>query len=107
MKDLKAGRVRFIGDAVQRIEEDHLRLLRFFRFHAWYGRGAPDNVGLAACAAQATLLHKLSGERIQHEMLKLLAAPDPAQVIEMMAANGVLAEVVPNASDAKFLRALL
>ena len=107
VKDLKAGRVRFIGDAVQRIEEDHLRLLRFFRFHAWYGRGAPDNVGLAACAAQATLLHKLSGERIQHEMLKLLAAPDPAQVIEMMAANGVLAEVVPNASDAKFLRALL
>jgi poly(A) polymerase len=107
VKDLKAGRVRFVGDAAQRIEEDHLRLLRFFRFHAWYGRGAPDSVGLAASAARAILLHKLSGERIQHEMLKLLAAPDPAQVIEMMATNGVLAEVVPNASDAKFLRGLL
>ncbi len=107
VKDLKAGCVRFVGNAEQRIEEDHLRLLRFFRFHAWYGKGALDSVGLAASAAWATSLRKLSGERIQHEMLKLLAAPDPAQVIEMMAANGVLAEVVPDASDAKFLRGLL
>ena len=65
------------ADAAQRIEEDHLRLLRFFRFHAWYGKGAPDSVGLAASAAWATSLRKLSGERIQHEMLKLLAAPNP------------------------------
>jgi len=105
--DLLAGRVRFVGDAERRIEEDHLRLLRFFRFHAWYGKGAPDAVGLAASAAWATSLRKLSGERIQHEMLKLLAAPDPAPVIEMMAANGVLAEVVPDAGDTKFLRGLL
>ena len=107
VKDLNAGRVRFVGDAAQRIEEDHLRLLRFFRFHAWYGKGAPDGVGLAASAAWATSLRKLSGERIQHEMLKLLAAPDPAQVIDIMAASGVLAEVVPDAGDTKFLRGLL
>ena len=107
VQDLKAGRVRFVGDAAQRIEEDHLRLLRFFRFHAWYGKGAPDSVGLAASAAWATSLRKLSGERIQHEMLKLLAAPNPAAAIEIMAANGVLAEVAPDAGDTKFLRGLL
>ena len=107
VNDLKAGRVRFVGDAAQRIEEDHLRLLRFFRFHAWYGKGAPDSDGLAASAAWAPSLRKLSGERIQHEMLKLLAASDPVPVIKMMAANGVLAEVVPDAKDTRFLRGLI
>ena len=107
IKDLKAGRVRFVGDAGRRIEEDHLRLLRFFRFHAWYGTGAPDGEGLAACAASATSLRQLSGERIRGEMLKLLAAPDPAPVIEIMAENGVLAEVVAGAGGTESLRALL
>ncbi|MDP6474481.1 MAG: CCA tRNA nucleotidyltransferase [Alphaproteobacteria bacterium] len=105
--DLEAGRVRFVGDAGRRIEEDHLRLLRFFRFHAWYGTGAPDSGGLAAATAAAKLLHKLSGERIRNEMLKLLAAPDPAPVIEIMAENGVLAEVVAGAASTEILRALL
>ena len=106
IRDLEAGRVRFVGDAERRIEEDHLRLLRFFRFHAWYGKGAPDKDGLAACAAWAPSLAKLSGERIQREMLKLLAAPDPAAVIDIMAANGVLAELVPGVSDTATLRGL-
>ena len=107
IEDLAAGRVRFVGDAGRRIEEDHLRLLRFFRFHAWFGKGAPDSDGLAASAASATSLRKLSGERIRNEMLKLLAAPDPAPVIEIMAANGVLAEVVPGAGETNNLRGLL
>ncbi len=107
IEDLQAGRVRFVGDAERRIEEDHLRLLRFFRFHAWYGKGAPDSDGLAATAAWAKSLRKLSGERIRNEMLKLLAAPDPVPVIEIMADNGVLAEVAPGASDTDILRGLL
>lgn len=106
IEDLVAGRVRFVGDAEWRIEEDHLRLLRFFRFHAWFGKGAPDSEGLAASAAAAKSLGKLSGERIRNEMLKLLAAPDPAQVIDIMAASGVLAEVVPDAGDTAALRGL-
>ena len=106
IEDLEAGRVRFVGDAERRIEEDNLRLLRFFRFHAWFGEGAPDKNGLAACAAWAPSLAKLSGERIQREMVKLLAAPDPAAAIDIMAANGVLAEVVPGAGDTAALRGL-
>lgn len=107
IKDLKAGRVRFVGDAGQRIEEDHLRLLRFFRFHAWFGTGAPDSDGLAACAAWAKSLAKLSGERIRNEMLKLLGAPDPAAVVEIMAESGVLAELLPAANDTVILRSVL
>ena len=68
IRDLEAGRACFVGDAERRIEEDHLRLLRFFRFHAWYGKGAPDKDGLAACAAWAPSLATLSGARIQREM---------------------------------------
>jgi len=105
--DLEAGRVRFVGEAARRIEEDHLRLLRFFRFHAWYGTGAPDAEGLAAAKEWAKSLAKLSGERIRAEMLKLLAAPDPVPVIEAMAEAGVLAEAAPGARDAKILGALL
>ncbi len=105
--DLEAGRVRFVGDAARRIEEDHLRLLRFFRFHAWYGKGAPDAEGLAAAKEWATSLAKLSGERIRAEMLKLLAAPDPGPVVDAMAGAGVLAKAVPGAGDGKILRALV
>ena len=106
IEDLEAGCVRFVGDAEQRIAEDHLRLLRFFRFHAWYGRGAPDSTGLAAAAGGAKLLSKLSGERIRNEMFKLLAAPDPAAVIDIMAETGVLGEIVPGANDTQALRGL-
>ena len=71
--DLKAGRVRFVGDPATRIAEDHLRLLRFFRFFAWYGRGEPDAEALAACAAAASTLPTLSGERVRDEVMKLLS----------------------------------
>ena len=73
--DAKAGHVRFIGDPAARIAEDYLRILRFFRFHAHYGKSAPDAIALKACAHAAGHIESLSGERIQHELLKLLAAP--------------------------------
>ena len=96
-RDLEAGRVRFVGDAAARIAEDRLRLLRFFRFHAWYGAGAPDAAALAACAAAARTVRVLSGERVRGEMLKLLAAADPVPALAAMRDAGVLAEVLPEA----------
>ena len=76
--DLKAGRVRFIGDPAQRIDEDVLRILRFFRFHAWYGQEALDQEGFAACRALAHRLPALSGERVAGELFRLLDAADPS-----------------------------
>lgn len=93
--DLEAGRVRFVGDAVTRIREDYLRILRLFRFHAWYGRGELDSDALHASVAEKSGLAKLSGERIQKEMLRLLAAEDPVPVLRVMAATGILAAVIP------------
>lgn len=99
LADLAAQRVRFIGDPLTRIAEDHLRILRFFRFSA---RFAPrlDEAGLKACAARANDLMALSRERIRDEVLKLLALPDPAPTVEAMVAHGILAPVLPEiASD--------
>jgi poly(A) polymerase len=93
--DLLAGRVRFVGDAATRIREDVLRLLRFYRFHAHYGKGAADAEARAACRALAALLPTLSGERVATETLKLLAAPDPLPTLRMMAEDGVLAAFLP------------
>jgi len=93
--DLKAGRVRFVGDPVTRIREDFLRILRLFRFHAWYGKSEIDKPALQACAAEKAGLRQLSGERIAKEMLKLLAAEDPVPVLRSMAATGILSEVLP------------
>lgn len=93
--DLKAQRVRFIGDAGKRIAEDYLRILRLFRFHALYGKGEIDADGLRACSAAKDQIKTLSGERIQSEMLKLMAADGPVPVFRTMAASGVLAEVLP------------
>jgi poly(A) polymerase len=92
--------VRFIGDAEERIREDYLRILRFFRFHAWYGGDGIDPEGLAACAALAEGIEGLSRERIGHEIMKLLAAPDPAPAVASMAASGVLMRVLPGANAA-------
>jgi len=97
LADLEAGRVRFVGDARQRIKEDVLRLLRFFRFHARYGRGAPDPDGLAACRELAPLLPTLSAERVRDETLKLLGAAAPADVLRLMAREGILAHYLPEA----------
>ncbi|HTQ13731.1 MAG TPA: CCA tRNA nucleotidyltransferase [Rhizomicrobium sp.] len=99
LDDLKAGRVRFIGDAALRIREDYLRILRLFRFHAWYGRGEIDAVALRAAAEGKSGIAGLSGERIQKEMLKLLAAENPIPALRAMAASGILAEVLPGKLD--------
>ncbi|QUD90862.1 CCA tRNA nucleotidyltransferase [Phenylobacterium montanum] len=95
--DAAAGRIVFVGDAEQRILEDGLRILRFFRFCAWYGRGEPDADGLAACARLKDRLGQLSAERVSKELLKLLAADDPRPVVRVMAASGVLSAVLPQA----------
>lgn len=105
--DLLAGRVRFVGEACRRIQEDYLRLLRFFRFHAHYGRGDPDAAGLEAAARFAPRLQTLSGERLREELLKLLAARDPAPVVEVMLARGILASVLPEAVRGDRLAALV
>ena len=99
VEDLKAGRVRFVGDAATRIREDYLRILRLFRFHAWYGKGEIDASALRAAAAEKTGIAKLSGERIAKEMLRLLEAETPAPVLRLMAASGILAEVLPGELD--------
>ena len=93
--DAAAGRVVFVGDAEARIREDYLRILRFFRFFAWYGREAPDAEGLAACARLSDGVERLSAERVSKELLKLLAAPDPRPSVSAMKATGVLARVLP------------
>ena len=121
--DLKAGRVRFVGDPATRIEEDHLRLLRFFRFFAWYGQGAPDAKALDACMAALHTISTLSGERVQGEilklleardlspeaveMLKLLAAPAPLPAVREMRDAGVLYKLLPEAPKTKRLGRLV
>ncbi|HEX3944857.1 MAG TPA: CCA tRNA nucleotidyltransferase [Rhizomicrobium sp.] len=95
--DLQAGRVRFVGDPVTRIREDYLRILRLFRFHAWYGRGDIEAEGLHAAVSEKRGIAKLSGERVQKEMLKLLDAENPAPVLRVMAVSGILAEILPSA----------
>ena len=95
LSDLEVRRVRFIGDALKRIAEDHLRILRFFRFHARFGRGEPDGGGLEACAARANDLMALSRERIADELLKLLALPDPAPTLRLMVERDILKPVLP------------
>lgn len=107
--DLAARRVRFIGDPRARIAEDHLRILRYFRFTARFGVLHRDSVDYAACVAHATSLMALSRERIADELLRLLALPDPGEVIAAMVADGVLAAVLPEVTLAGVaaLRALL
>jgi poly(A) polymerase len=95
LADLEARRVRFIGEPLERIAEDHLRILRFFRFHARFGAGEPDAAALEACAARANDLMALSRERIADELLKLLGLPDPAPTVEIMLRHGVLKPVLP------------
>ncbi len=97
--DALAGHVRFIGDPDARIKEDYLRILRFFRFNAWYAKGDYNQAGLEACAANKQGLGKLSGERVHHELLKLVGARDPMPAIRAMAAVGILVEVLPEAAN--------
>jgi poly(A) polymerase len=90
LDDLAHRRVRFIGDPAKRIEEDYLRILRFFRFHAAYGTGHPDAAGLAACIAARKGLDQLSRERVRMELLKLLVTPHATATLAVMAQAGLL-----------------
>ena len=105
--DLTAGRVRFIGDPLQRIAEDHLRILRFFRFQARFGKGEPDAAAIAASAARANDLMALSRERIAAELLALLALPEPQAAVALMIDQGVFAPVLPEIVDAQPLARLV
>jgi poly(A) polymerase len=105
--DARAGRIVFVGDAETRIREDYLRILRFFRFYAEFGRGEPDAEGLAACAALKDGTKTLSGERVSKELLKLLAAEDPRGAVRLMAASGVLSALLPEADGLKRFDALV
>ena len=93
--DLESRTIRFIGDADMRIREDFLRILRFFRFFAWYGAGRPDAAGLRACARLKEGLDLLSAERVWMELKKLLSASDPSRALLWMRQAGVLTRVLP------------
>ncbi|RWB23839.1 CCA tRNA nucleotidyltransferase [Mesorhizobium sp.] len=93
--DIEARRLRFIGDPEARIREDYLRILRFFRFFAWYGDGRPDAEGLKACARLKEGLGQLSVERVWSELKKLLSAPDPLRALLWMRQASVLTSVLP------------
>lgn len=105
--DARARQIRFIGDPDQRIQEDYLRILRFFRFNARYGGGHVDQDGLDACARHKSGLKQLSGERIQGELLKLLNTSAAADILCLMENAGVLAEVLPEAAHFDRLRRLI
>jgi len=105
--DCGAGAIIFVGDPQTRIREDALRILRFFRFLAWYGRTTPDPAALAACAALKDLTANLSAERVAAELLKLLAADDPRGAVRLMEGAGVLAAVLPEAQSLARFEALV
>jgi poly(A) polymerase len=94
LADLAARRIRFIGEAEMRIREDYLRILRFFRFHAAYGEGKPDEKALHACIALRHGLAQLSRERVHAEMMKLLVARHARRTLEVMAESGLLLRVL-------------
>jgi poly(A) polymerase len=95
LPDVETKTVRFIGDAERRIQEDYLRILRFFRFFAWYGGGRPDADGLKAAARLKSGLSHLSAERVWSETKKLLSAPDPSRALLWMRQAGVLTAILP------------
>jgi len=104
--DAAAGRIVFVGEPQTRIREDYLRILRFFRFFAWYGRGQPDAEGLQACRDLAPGMSRLSAERVSKELMKLLAADEPRPAMAAMAETGVLAQVLPEAGPLDLFNAI-
>jgi poly(A) polymerase len=107
LADLRAGRVRFVGDPRQRIVEDYLRILRFFRFFARFGRAPADPAALAACGELASGIDRLSGERVRHELLGILAADRPLTALALMRQSGVMARVLPGRVALEDLERLL
>ena len=105
--DLKAGRIRFVGDARTRIEEDILRLVRYFRFLAFYGVEPADKATLSACSEKASLINNLSVERICKELSTLLLAPDPTSSFSLMATHGILSHLLPEAVRVDLLAQLV
>jgi len=101
--DLENRSIRFVGDAETRIKEDILRILRFFRFHAQYGAGQPDQAALKACAKHADKIPDLSIERITQEFLKILMVKNPADILAVMLDHKVLIDLIDNVSDLKKL----
>ena len=99
VEDLRAGRVRFVGDAAARIAEDYLRVLRFFRFHARYGAGPPDAEALQALRDGVPGLARLSPERVWSELKRILATPDPRGAVTLMMELGVLPALLPPPLD--------
>lgn len=99
LADLEARRVRFIGDAGERIREDYLRVLRYFRFYGWYGRGAPDRDAVKAIVSNRSGLSELSVERVWSELKKLLSAPQAARSLLWMRQTGVYQIVLPESGD--------
>ncbi len=106
-EDALAGRIVFVGEPEQRIREDYLRILRFYRFFAWYGRGAPDAAAVSACAALAEGVEQLSAERVSKELLNLLAAPDPRAAVRLMDQAGVLGRVAPQPESLTLFEAMV
>ncbi len=103
LADLRAGRVVFVGDPAARIAEDYLRILRFFRFHAFYGRGAPDPAALRACGESAPHMRRLSRERVTQEMMKILSADDPAPTLALMFSRNIAREFGGDGFDAAYV----
>ena len=106
-EDLAAGRVRFVGDAVRRIHEDYLRVLRYFRFHGRYGTAPPDAPTEAAFAAGAAALGRLSVERVWSELKGILGLADPGPAVQLMERLGVLPAVLPGRGDLRALGRLV
>ena len=102
-RDILRKRIRFVGSPAQRIDEDYLRILRFFRFHAQFGRGAPDKAGLAACVRLREGLDRLSAERIRQELFKLLAAQGAMATLKLMAKRGILGRIIPYTEEWRVL----
>lgn len=104
LDDALSGRIVFVGVAEQRIREDYLRILRFYRFWAWYGRGAVDGQGHAACRLLAQGVSTLSAERVSKELLKLLGAVDPVPAVNAMIEAGVLSVILPKLEPSLFAK---
>lgn len=107
LDDIAARRIVFVGDAETRIREDYLRILRFFRFQAWYGRSLPDEEGLEACARLRSGLADISAERIWMETRKLVAAPQPLSALDAMKDAGVFGQLFPDAKGLELIGKLI
>lgn len=107
MEDLRNGQIIFVGDAETRVREDILRILRYFRFYAHFGKGEPDAAALAACGKLADKLPNLSGERIRNEILKLLESRRCAEVWQLMAQSRVVTHFLPEATGIAALTRLV